>query len=138
MRDAERLDLWCDALREPEGGLVVMAPTETASLLGSPFHSKQCLEQFVPLFLLLLLLLIILLFYCVCFLILNHMGVFISFGRVWILLLQKMVADVIAPKQSIIFRRLIRLGSCPGCWQSANVTGIPKGAPSIQLLHPYQ
>ena len=40
------------------------------------------------------------------------------------------VADIIAPKQNIIFPRIIRLGSFPECWLSANVTAIPKGAPS--------
>ena len=42
----------------------------------------------------------------------------------------KKVADIIAPKLSTISRRLIRLGSLPECWLSANVTAIPKGAPS--------
>ena len=42
----------------------------------------------------------------------------------------KMVADIIAPKLSIIFRWLIRRGSFPECWRSTNVTAIPKGAPS--------
>ena len=42
----------------------------------------------------------------------------------------KKVTDIIAPKLSIIFRRLIRRGSFPVCWRSANVTAIPKGAPS--------
>ena len=61
----------------------------------------------------------------------------------------KKVADIIAPKLSIIFRKLIGLGSFPECWRSANrsqtrsavrsvggaplgmaVTAIPKGAPS--------
>ena len=42
----------------------------------------------------------------------------------------KKVADIIAPKLSIIICRLIRLGSFPECWQSANVTAIPKGGPS--------
>ena len=41
-----------------------------------------------------------------------------------------MVADIIAPKQSIIFRRLIRLGSFPECWRFANVTAVPKCASS--------
>ena len=45
-------------------------------------------------------------------------------------LFQKKVADIIAPKLSIIFRRLIHLGSFPDCWRSANETAIPKGAPS--------
>ena len=42
----------------------------------------------------------------------------------------KKVVDIIAPKLSIIFIRLIRLGSFPECWWSATVTAIPKGAPS--------
>ena len=42
----------------------------------------------------------------------------------------KMVADIIAPKFGIIFRGLIRWASFPECWRSANVTAIPKGAPS--------
>ena len=40
------------------------------------------------------------------------------------------VPDIIAPKLSIIFRRLIRLGLFPECLRSANVTAIIKGAPS--------
>ena len=46
------------------------------------------------------------------------------------LLLLKMVADIIDPKLSIIFCRLIRRGSFPECLRSANVTAIPKGPPS--------
>ena len=42
----------------------------------------------------------------------------------------KIVADIIAPKLSIIFRGLIRRGSFLECCRSANVTAIPKGAPS--------
>ena len=42
----------------------------------------------------------------------------------------KMVADITAPKLSIIFCWLIRRGSFPDCWQSANVTPIHKGASS--------
>ena len=42
----------------------------------------------------------------------------------------KIVADIIAPTLSIIFHGLIRQGSFPECWQSANVTFIPNGAPS--------
>ena len=38
--------------------------------------------------------------------------------------------DIIAPKLSINFIGLIHRGSFPECWQSANVTAIPKGAPS--------
>ena len=51
----------------------------------------------------------------------NPLGVFPVF--------LKKVADIIAPKLSIIFRRLIRLGSIPECWRSDNVTVVPKGAP---------
>ena len=103
--DAEKLDLWCETFyscsQGAEGGLVV-APAEKASLLGSQFDSKQCCEQFVtPLS---------------CFpqsrcnslafrtsvflrLLLDPLDVFPLF--------LKKVADIIAPKQSIIFRRLI-------------------------------
>ena len=45
-------------------------------------------------------------------------------------LFMRMVAYIIAPKLSIIFRGLIRRVSFPECWQSTNVTAIPKGAPS--------
>ena len=41
----------------------------------------------------------------------------------------KKVADIIAPKLSITFRKLIYLGSFSECWRSANVTAMPKGAP---------
>ena len=39
----------------------------------------------------------------------------------------KMVVDINATKLNIIFGRQIHWGSC---WQSTNVTAIPKGAPS--------
>ena len=42
----------------------------------------------------------------------------------------KMVADITAPKLSIIFRLRIRRGSFPECWESANVTAIRMGAHS--------
>ena len=45
----------------------------------------------------------------------------------------KMVADIIAPKLSIIFCRLIRLRLFPECWRSANVTAIPKSASSPDM-----
>ena len=45
------------------------------------------------------------------------------------LFLQK-VTDIIAPKLSIIFRKLISLGQFPAGWRSANVTAISKYAPS--------
>ena len=43
----------------------------------------------------------------------------------------KKFADIVAPKLSIIFHRLIRLGSFRECWRSTNVTAIPKVAPSL-------
>ena len=43
--------------------------------------------------------------------------------------------NIIAPKLSIIFCRLIRLGSFPECWRSATVTCISKGAPSHDWEH---
>ena len=36
---------------------------------------------------------------------------------------------IIDPKQSILFRKFIRLGSFSRCWRFANVTLCPKGAP---------
>ena len=41
----------------------------------------------------------------------------------------QMVADIIAPKLSIIFRGFIRRGSFPECWRPTNVTAILKDAP---------
>ena len=43
------------------------------------------------------------------------------------------VADVLAPRLSVVFRKLLRLGSFPECWKSANVTPIPKGSPSASV-----
>ena len=51
---------------------------------------------------------------CVCFLILIHTGGVDPLG-VFLLFPQK-VTDIITPKLSIIFRRLIRLGSFSECW----------------------
>ena len=45
--------------------------------------------------------------------------------RVFLLFL-RMVTLIVAPKLTIIFRRLIRLGSLRECWCSANVNDIPK------------
>ena len=122
------------ALRGPGGGLVV-APAEKASLLGSQFDNKLCREQFVtPLS---------------CFsqsecnssafrisvllrLLLDHdtyRGV--DPLDVFPLFLKK-VADIICQKLSIIFRKLIRLGSFPECLRSANETAIPKGTASTE------
>ena len=45
----------------------------------------------------------------------------------------KRTADVIAPRLSVVFRRLVRLGSFPACWRQANVTPIPKVPPSSSV-----
>ena len=39
----------------------------------------------------------------------------------------KRTVDVMAPRLSVVFRRLVRMGSFPACWRQANVTPIPKG-----------
>ena len=39
------------------------------------------------------------------------------------------------PRLSVVFRRLVRLGSFPACWRQANVTPIPKGPPSSSLVN---
>ena len=40
----------------------------------------------------------------------------------------KRTADVMAPRLSVVFWRLVRLGSfLAACWRQANVTPIPKG-----------
>ena len=111
----------------------MVAPAEKASLLGSQFDSKQCREQVItPLS---------------CFLqsrcnslafrtsvLLRLLLDIDTYGGVdpvgVFLLFLKKVADIIAPKLSIIFCWLIRLGSFLECWRSANITSINKGAPS--------
>ena len=45
----------------------------------------------------------------------------------------KRTADIVAPRLSVVFRRLVRLGSFPACRRQANVTPIPKGPPSSLL-----
>ena len=44
-----------------------------------------------------------------------------------------LVLDVMAPRLSVVFRRLVRLGSFPSCSRLANVTPIPKGPPSSSV-----
>ena len=44
-------------------------------------------------------------------------------------------ADVMAPRLSVVFQRLVRLGSFPVCWRQANVTPIPKGPPSSSVAN---
>ena len=47
----------------------------------------------------------------------------------------KRTPDVIAPRLSVVFRRLVRLGSFPPCWRQANVTPIPKSPPSSSVTN---
>ena len=48
----------------------------------------------------------------------------------------KRTADVMAPRLSVVFRRLsCRLGSFPDCWRQTNVTPIPKGPPSSSVAN---
>ena len=47
----------------------------------------------------------------------------------------KRTADVMAPRFSVVFRRLVRLGSFPACWRQANVTPILKGPPSSSVAN---
>ena len=47
----------------------------------------------------------------------------------------KRTADVMAPRLSVVFRRLVRLGNFPACWRRANVTPIPKGPPSSSVAN---
>ena len=47
----------------------------------------------------------------------------------------KRTADDMAPRLSVMFRRLVCLGSFPACWRQANVTPIPKGPPSSSVAN---
>ena len=47
----------------------------------------------------------------------------------------KRAADVMAPRLSVVFRRLDRLGSFLPCWRQANVTPIPEGPPSSSVAN---
>ena len=47
----------------------------------------------------------------------------------------KKTTDVMAPSLSVVFRRLVRLGSFPACWRQANVTPNPKGSPSSSVAN---
>ena len=47
----------------------------------------------------------------------------------------KRTAYVMAPRLSVVFQRLIRLGSFPACWRQANVTPIPNGPPSYSVAN---
>ena len=45
------------------------------------------------------------------------------------------IADAMALRLSVVFRRLVRLASFPPCWRQANVTPILKGPPSSCLAN---
>ena len=47
----------------------------------------------------------------------------------------KRTADVMAPRLSVLFRRLVRIGSFRACWRQANATPIPKGPPSSSVAN---
>ena len=44
-------------------------------------------------------------------------------------------ADVMIPRQSVVFRWLVRLSSFPACWRQTNVTPIPKGPSSSSVAN---
>ena len=48
------------------------------------------------------------------------------------------IADVLAPKLAVIFRILIRQGSFPVCWRTANVTALPKSSTPFQNPSEYR
>ena len=45
----------------------------------------------------------------------------------------KRTAAVLWPRLSVVFRRLVRLGSFLACWRQANVPTMPKGPPSSSV-----
>ena len=47
----------------------------------------------------------------------------------------KRTTDVMAPCLSVVFQRLVCLGSFPTCWRQANVTLISKGPPSSSVAN---
>ena len=47
----------------------------------------------------------------------------------------KRTADVMDPRLSVVFQRLVRLGSFLACWRQANVTPIPKSPPSSSVAN---
>ena len=47
----------------------------------------------------------------------------------------KRTADVSAPRLSVVFQRLVRLGSFPPCWFQANITPIQKDPPSSSVAN---
>ena len=51
------------------------------------------------------------------------------------LLFLKRTSDVVAYRLSVVFRRLVRLGSFPACWRQANVNPISKGPLSSSVAN---
>ena len=47
----------------------------------------------------------------------------------------KRTADVMAPRLSAVFQRLVRLCSFLPCFRQANVTHIPNGSPSSSVAN---
>ena len=45
----------------------------------------------------------------------------------------KRTADVLVSRLSVVYRRLVRLGSFPAVWRQANVSPIPNGPPSSSI-----
>ena len=70
------------------------------------------------------------------FLDLDPYGVFDKLGIFPLFL--KRTADVLAPCLSVVFRRLVRLGSLLACKRQANVTPIPKGSPGVRSVANYR
>ena len=58
---------------------------------------------------------------------LTHWVCFLSFLRELLMLWP--------PRLSVVFRRLVHLGSLPACWRQANVTPIPKDPPSSSVAN---
>ena len=46
----------------------------------------------------------------------------------------KRTADVMTPSFSVVFRRLVRLGSFLACWRQGNVTPIPKYQHKMKII----
>ena len=47
----------------------------------------------------------------------------------------KRTADALAARRSVVFRRLVRLGSFHACWRQANVTPNSKGPPFSSVVN---
>ena len=47
----------------------------------------------------------------------------------------KSTADAMDPRLSVVFLRLVRLGSFTACWRPAKVTPIPKGRMSTSVAN---